>query len=42
MDKNGLLPVCREDMEKRGWKQLDFLYIVGDAYVDHSSFGQSA
>ncbi len=41
MDKNGFLPVCREDMEKRGWKQLDFLYIVGDAYVDHSSFGHA-
>ena len=41
MDKNGFLPVCREDMEKRGWTQLDFLYIVGDAYVDHSSFGHA-
>ena len=33
------LPVCREDMEKRGWKQVDFVYVCGDAYVDHSSFG---
>lgn len=33
------LPVSREDMEKRGWEQCDFVYISGDAYVDHSSFG---
>lgn len=35
------LPVCRADMEKRGWDQLDFLLISGDAYVDHSSFGHA-
>lgn len=39
--KNDFLPVSREDMDKRGWKQLDFLYIVGDAYVDHHSFGHA-
>ncbi len=33
------LPVCREDMEKRGWDHVDFAYIIGDAYVDHPSFG---
>ena len=33
------LPVTREDMEKRGWQQPDFVYVIGDAYVDHSSFG---
>ncbi len=33
------LPVCREDMEKRGWEQCDFVYVIGDAYVDHPSFG---
>lgn len=33
------LPVCRADMEKRGWEQVDFVYITGDAYVDHPSFG---
>ena len=33
------LPVCREDMLKRGWEELDFIYISGDAYVDHPSFG---
>lgn len=35
------LPVSRKDMEKRGWTQCDFVYVCGDAYVDHSSFGQS-
>ncbi len=39
--KNDFLPICREDMKKRGWEQLDFLYIVGDAYVDHPSFGHA-
>lgn len=33
------LPICREDMERRGWEQCDFVYISGDAYVDHPSFG---
>ena len=33
------LPVSREDMEKLNIKQLDFVYVIGDAYVDHSSFG---
>lgn len=33
------LPICREDMDKRGWEQCDFVYITGDAYVDHHSFG---
>ena len=32
-------PVCREDMTKRGWAELDFLLVSGDAYVDHPSFG---
>lgn len=35
------LPVSRNDMEKRGWTQCDFVYVCGDAYVDHSSFGQA-
>lgn len=35
------LPVSKEDMEKRGWDELDFLYISGDAYVDHPSFGHA-
>lgn len=33
------LPITRADMEKRGWTQPDFVYITGDAYVDHPSFG---
>lgn len=33
------LPVSRREMRERGWKQMDFVYIIGDAYVDHSSFG---
>ena len=33
------LPISRADMEKRGWDALDFVYVIGDAYVDHSSFG---
>lgn len=35
------LPINKEDMKKRGWDQLDFVYISGDAYVDHPSFGHS-
>ena len=38
MQQTDFLPVCRADMEKRGWDQLDFLLISGDAYVDHPSF----
>lgn len=33
------LPVTREDMQARGWTQLDFIFVSGDAYVDHPSFG---
>lgn len=33
------LPICKEDMTKRGWEELDFILITGDAYVDHPSFG---
>ena len=35
----GFLPVCRQDMEERGWDTVDFVYVSGDAYVDHPSFG---
>lgn len=38
-NREHFLPVSREDMERRGWDQCDFVYITGDAYVDHSSFG---
>lgn len=33
------LPICRADMDRRGWEQCDFVYVTGDAYVDHPSFG---
>lgn len=35
----GFLPITREEMEKRGWDRPDFVYVTGDAYVDHPSFG---
>ena len=35
------LPISREDMEKRNWEQCDFVYVTGDAYVDHPSFGHA-
>ena len=35
------LPVCRADMDARGWAQCDFVYVIGDAYVDHPSFGHA-
>ncbi|MFA5523082.1 MAG: YgiQ family radical SAM protein [Tissierellales bacterium] len=33
------LPINKEEMKERGWEQLDFILITGDAYVDHPSFG---
>ncbi|NCD07970.1 MAG: YgiQ family radical SAM protein [Negativicutes bacterium] len=33
------LPISLDDIEKRGWNQIDFLFVSGDAYVDHPSFG---
>lgn len=41
MSENKFLPICKKDMEERGWEQLDFVYISGDAYVDHPSFGHA-
>ena len=35
------LPLTRADMEERGWDRPDFVYVTGDAYVDHPSFGVS-
>ncbi len=35
------LPISRADMEARGWEQCDFVYVIGDAYVDHPSFGHA-
>ena len=36
---NGFLPVNKEEMQELGLEQLDFVYVSGDAYVDHPSFG---
>ena len=33
------LPINRKDMQSRGWDEVDFVYVSGDAYVDHPSFG---
>ena len=33
------LPVTKKEMQQRGWEQVDFVYLTGDAYVDHPSFG---
>ncbi|MBO6016041.1 MAG: YgiQ family radical SAM protein [Lachnospiraceae bacterium] len=38
-EREAFLPVCMEDLQSRGIRQLDFVYITGDAYVDHPSFG---
>lgn len=35
------LPISKADMENRGWVQCDFVYVIGDAYVDHPSFGHA-
>ena len=39
--KGNFLPITREEMKERGWDQVDFVYISGDAYVDHPSFGHA-
>lgn len=39
MTENQFLPLCRADMDARGWDAPDFVYVTGDAYVDHPSFG---
>lgn len=39
--KNEFLPISRADMEARGITQPDFVYVIGDAYVDHPSFGHA-
>ncbi len=38
---NGFLPINKQDMLSRGWDVPDFVYVTGDAYVDHPSFGVS-
>lgn len=37
--ENKFLPICKQDMIDRGWDELDFVLVTGDAYVDHHSFG---
>lgn len=37
--KNTFLPISKEDMKIRGWEELDFVLVTGDAYIDHHSFG---
>ena len=39
--KGNFLPITREEMKERGWDQVDFVYVSGDAYVDHPSFGHA-
>ena len=40
MEKN-FLPITKKEMRERGWERPDFVYIIGDAYVDHPSFGHA-
>ena len=35
------MPTNKNEMKERGWVQADFVYISGDAYVDHPSFGMA-
>ena len=39
--KKEFLPVSQEDMKRQGIDRLDFVYVIGDAYVDHPSFGHA-
>ena len=39
--KGNFLPITREEMKERPWDQVDFVYVSGDAYVDHPSFGHA-
>ena len=33
------LPISRDELDARGWDQVDVILVSGDAYVDHPSFG---
>ena len=35
------LPLSRQEMELRGWEQVDVVFVTGDAYVDHPSFAMA-
>ena len=39
MDRRDFLPVNMDDVRDRNWQEVDFVYVTGDAYVDHPSFG---
>ena len=39
MDRKAFLPVNMQDVRDRNWQEVDFVYVTGDAYVDHPSFG---
>ena len=39
MERTAFLPVSAADVRARGWDAVDFVYVTGDAYVDHPSFG---
>lgn len=39
MDEALFLPINRKEARRRGWEELDFVLVSGDAYVDHPSFG---
>ena len=38
-ERTAFLPTTREEMDARGWDELDILIVTGDAYVDHPAFG---
>ena len=40
-DRKSFLPVNAADVGELGWSEVDFVYVSGDAYVDHPSFGVS-
>ena len=39
INRSDFLPITAEDVASRGWADVDFVYVTGDAYVDHPSFG---
>ena len=39
MVEKGFLPINKKECDELGWGQVDFVYVNGDAYVDHPSFG---
>ena len=41
MKNEGFLTISKEEMKERGIEQFDFVYVIGDAYVDHPSFGHA-